>query len=75
MTDNVIDLPVITTLDLDPQRVLKWAAEADLEGVVVVGTTKDGQEYFASSISDGAEIVWHLERTKLKVLRLPDEIA
>lgn len=70
---NVVDLPVITTLPLDPNRVLQKALESGITEVVVLGFTKDGQEYFASSVSDGGAVVWHLERAKMKLLRLVDE--
>lgn len=71
---NVIDLPVITTLNIDPQRVLAKALDAGLTGgVVIVGYTDDGEEYFASSIADGADVVWMLERAKLKLLSVKPE--
>jgi hypothetical protein len=38
-----------------------------------MGTAKDGSEYFASSLASGPETVWHLERAKLKLLRIVDE--
>ena len=69
---DVVDLPVITSLDLDPRRVLAKALEAGLSEVVIIGHTKDGDEYFASSISDGGSVVWMLERTNLKLLRIGD---
>jgi hypothetical protein len=69
---KVINLPVVTTLDLQPDRLLE-AAVGELEGVVIIGFKKDGSEYFASSYADGGPIVWLLERSKLKLLRMPDE--
>lgn len=70
---NVIDLPVITNLDLDPQRVLTKALDAGLTGgVVILGYDKDGDEYFASSISDGSSVLWLMERLKMKLLNVPD---
>lgn len=70
---DVVDLPVVTTLDLNPQRVLATASEAGLEHVVIIGWKTDGSEFFSSSISDGADVVWLLERTKLKLLRIADD--
>lgn len=70
---NVVVLPVVTTLDLPPERILMGALAADLDQVVVVGFRKDGSEYFASSLADGGDALWHLERAKLKLLRMPDE--
>lgn len=70
---NVIELPVITTLDIDPSRILSKAMEADLKEVVVTGFTKDGQEYFASSVSDAAQVIYHGERVKHRLMRIIDE--
>ncbi len=56
----VLDVP--TRLDLDPVRVLSAAAEAGLERVVLAGYTKDGKEYFASSVADGGDALWLLAR-------------
>lgn len=69
MMNSVVDINCITTIDLDPDRVLS-AAIGKLEDVVVIGYSKDGEEYFASSVADGADVVWHLERAKLKLLEL-----
>jgi hypothetical protein len=71
--DNVVILPVVTTLDLPPERMLNAALERGLKEVVIIGYDLEGEEYFASSVSDGGDVVWHLERAKLKLLRMPDE--
>lgn len=70
--DNVITLPVITRLDLDPQRVLEGALEAGLTGVVILGYDAAEEEYFAASYADGGDVLWLLERLKMKLLRMPD---
>lgn len=64
MTDNVVNLPVRTKLDLPPERVLDAAKDADLDGCFVIGRTKDGDLYFASSIADGGDILWLWEKAK-----------
>ena len=64
MSDNVIKLPVRTKLDLPPERVLDDAKDADLDGCFVIGRTKDGDLYFASSIADGGDILWLWEKAK-----------
>jgi hypothetical protein len=56
----------ITRRDLDPGVVLDAARH--LECVVVLGYDADGEEYFASSIADGADVLWLLERLKRKLL-------
>ena len=67
---NVTVLPVVTSHDLPVDRVLQEAHEAGLEMCVIVGYTKDGDEYFGSNVADGAEVVWCMERAKLKLLNM-----
>lgn len=62
----------ITVLDLDPDRTLR-AAEGVLEHVVIIGRTKDGYEYFSSSVADGGDALWMMERAKKALLSTPDE--
>lgn len=64
---NVIPFNGVTRLDLDPERVLESARD-QLTGVVIMGYTRDGSEYFASSYADGGDVLWLLERLKLKLL-------
>lgn len=68
---EVVELSVITTLPLDPDRLLEKAI-GKLDRVLIIGIDKDGEEYFASSDSDGGTCVWDMERAKLKLLRLVD---
>lgn len=65
MEDNVVTLPVSTTLDLPPERVLSAAIKADLDTVLVIGIDKEGEPYFAGSTSYRPDILWHLEMAKL----------
>ena len=69
---NVVDSPGISTLDMQPERILEKALNAKLTDVVVIGYDREGNEWFASSIADGAEVLWLLERLKLQLLRLAD---
>lgn len=69
---KVIELKLITKLDLDPDRVLSKAI-GNLTEVVVMGFDKDGNEYFASSVSDGGSVLWHIERAKHKLMQIADE--
>lgn len=52
MNDNVVQFPGATTIDVPVTKVLEEAIKADLEDVVVMGWTKDGQEFFSGSSSD-----------------------
>jgi hypothetical protein len=60
---EVIPLGCVTRLDLPVDRILEGAA-GKLESVVLMGYTKDGEEYFASSIADGGDVLWLLEKCK-----------
>lgn len=68
---EVIRFPGVTCLDLDPDAILREALEK-LEGVVIIGYAKDGEEYFASSYADGGITVWLLERAKFKLMQIAD---
>lgn len=61
-------LDVITRLDIPAERVLEQAL-GKLEKVVVMGYDKDGEEYFASSMADGGDVLWLMERLKQQLLR------
>ena len=67
-TAQVIRLQTITELDVDPQLVLQNALDKKLKVAVVLGYTADGAEFFASSVADGADAVWLMERAKLALL-------
>jgi hypothetical protein len=68
---DILNFTGITRLDMDPDRVLS-AAVAKMEGVVVIGYDKDGDEYFASSYADGGTVLWLLERCKTRLLATVD---
>jgi hypothetical protein len=67
---KVILFTGITKLDLPPDRVLENNMGNDLEGVVIMGYTKDGEELFASSYADGGTVLWLIERCKLRLLQV-----
>lgn len=71
MTAEVVDFAGITTLDIDPDRILQ-SAIGKMDQVVLIGWDKNGQEYFSSSVSDGGTVLWHMERAKLQLLRKGD---
>lgn len=66
---NVIPLPVITTLDLDAERVLEGAINSTLQSCIVLGYDADGEFYFASTMADGGEVLWLLEMARLKLMK------
>lgn len=75
MSAEIVRFPGISRLDLDPQRVLETVVEEGLQGVVVLGYDAEGEEYFACSYADGGEVLWLLERMKLKLLRVADDLS
>jgi hypothetical protein len=71
---NVIQFRGITRLDLDPDIVLE-NTKGQLAGLVICGYDKAGNEYFASTYADGGDVLWLLERMKLRLLNIGDEDA
>lgn len=68
---EVIELNVVTKLDIPADRVLQKAI-GRLESVVLCGYDKSGNEFFASSIADGGTTLWLLERCKKQLLEVPE---
>lgn len=64
---NVIPIGGVTKLDLPADRILENNI-GTLDSVVIMGWDKEGNEIFASSIADGGEVLWLLERMKLMLL-------
>lgn len=69
---NVVRFTGITNLDMPADHVLE-SALGKLDGVVVLGYDKAGQEYFAASYADGGDMLWLLERAKKALLEVADE--
>lgn len=69
---NVSQMNNISTMPLLPDQILCEAVD-ELETVVVLGYDREGDEYFASNISDGPEVVWLLERSKIALLAVTAE--
>jgi hypothetical protein len=61
-----------TVLATDPDTELRRAI-GKLDRVTIVGCGKDGREFYATSSTDGALVVFDLERAKLNLLMLPDD--
>lgn len=66
---KVIKFTGVTRLDLPLDTVLD-AAKETLEGVVIMGWTTNGEEYFASTYSDGGTVLWLVERMKKMLLEV-----
>lgn len=68
---KVIEFTGLTRLNLDPDRTLE-NLKGKLEGFVIVGYDKDGDEYFASTYADGGTANWLLDRCKKVLLTRGD---
>lgn len=68
--DNVVILPVISTLPVPVERILEQAMKADLKMCIVIGMNQDESPYFASSEPDGGDILWWIEKAKLALLHV-----
>ena len=66
---NVVPIGGVTRLDLPVDRVLE-GAKGTLDGVVILGYSEDGGEYFASTYADGGDVLWLLERCKHLLLEI-----
>ena len=72
LVDKVVVLPVITTLDLDVGRVLQAAIDVKLKQVWVIGEGVDGGLYFSSSVSDGGNALWWMEKAKRALMEISE---
>ena len=65
---QIIDLPVITRLDLDPDRVLQKAV-GKLKSAIVIGYDKNDGFFFASTHADAGNVFWLLEKAKFELAK------
>lgn len=72
LVENVTVLPVVTTLDLDVERVLQAAIYAKPAYVLVIGENAEGNLYFASSKPDGGEALWWMEKAKRALMEISE---
>ena len=70
--DNVIKFTGITYLDIPADDVLNGAI-GKLSGAIVIGYDMNGDDYFASSYADNADMLWLLERMKQRLLETGNE--
>ncbi len=74
MSAEILEFTGETLLDLDPRRVLQAAIDAGMSEVVIVGYDADGNDYYASSMSDGRSANWHLDRAKWRLMKTVDAL-
>lgn len=75
MSENVVNFTGITRLDISVDRVLEAALKEGMSEVVITGFDADGDEYFASSQASGADVLWHLERAKHRLMTCTDDLT
>lgn len=72
--EKIVVLPVVTRLDTTAERVLsgalKVAQDGYLQAAIVIGRQTNGEMYFASSLADGGDVLWDLEKAKLALLHV-----
>ena len=68
---EVIIAPVITKLNIPADRILQ-AAIGEMDECVIIGTDKDGNDYFASNRSDAGTVIYHCERAKHRLMQIID---
>lgn len=70
---EVVDFDGFTKHDIDPDKVLE-GNKGEFSRVLVIGWSKETDELVvASSFTDGAGIMWLLERAKHRLHQMVDE--
>jgi hypothetical protein len=69
---DVLRLPVVTRLNLNADDTI-GNLHGKLEGFVLAGYDKDGNEFFSSTYADGGDALWLLERCKMALLSHSDD--
>lgn len=64
---DVIQFTGITKLDLDADTTLE-NLKGNLEGFVIAGYDKQGNEFFSSTYADGGTVLWLIERLKKRLI-------
>lgn len=57
---NIVRFTGVTSIDCDPNLILKEALEAGLESVIVIGYRPGEEEYTNTSIASGEKALWLL---------------
>ena len=72
MMAEIVDLQVVTRLDIPAHKIIKRASEADLTEIVIVGFDAAGDLFFASNKGDAGTVIFHLEMAKKRLLDICD---
>ena len=66
---DVVHLPVVTTVDLPPDKVLS-AALGRLTEVIIIGVDDAGAFYFAASTSDLERVLWQIKKAERETVTM-----
>lgn len=64
---NVIDLPVLTTLDLNADKILS-NLDGKLKGFVLIGYDLNDDLFYSSTYGNKAKMLWMIENFKLDLM-------
>lgn len=70
--ENVVNLYEYTNDEVPPNDVLMGVINAQMDVVVVIGYTKEGGEYFASSTGNHETTNWLLDVAKMRLMKTYD---
>lgn len=71
MSAQIISFPKARRVrERAPVRLLRQVATEEPAQVIVLGWDGNGHEFFVSTISDGAEVMWLLESAKHRLINI-----
>lgn len=73
LADNIVLFPGISPNDYGANLMLEAATNADLDSVVIIGWNKDGEMFFSSSMGNGPECLWLIEKAKQSLLKAGED--
>lgn len=68
---NIIQFRGITKLDLDPDITLD-NCKGKLDRFILMGYDKDGEYFFSSTMGDGGDVLWLMEKMKAQLMEMAD---
>lgn len=71
---EIVYAPFVTSLDMDVGRVLDGARDEGMAEIVIVGETTKGEDFFASNLASGVDVIFHLTRGIHKMNKIIDRI-
>lgn len=72
--ENVLFHPARAHMDIDATSILRSAHDRGVVEIVIVGYDAQGKEFFASSMADAGEAIFHLQRGIHKLNNMVDEL-